>query len=85
MIITVLAVTGMILLAREPVQQEGNSPAGHATTLKPIGRLLAGKYYVDELYQAVITNPLARIIREAVFICRDKNCGCGWLKVWVQQ
>jgi NADH-quinone oxidoreductase subunit L len=27
----------------------------------PFGRLLARKYYVDELYRSVITNPLARI------------------------
>jgi NADH-quinone oxidoreductase subunit L len=60
MIITVLAVTGMILVAKNIFGR--NEIAGvSTTTLKPVGRLLTRKYYVDEIYQAVITHPLARI------------------------
>jgi NADH-quinone oxidoreductase subunit L len=60
MIITVLAVTGMILLARNMFSKKEIDQVS-STILKPIGRLLTGKYYVDEIYQTVITNPLARI------------------------
>jgi NADH-quinone oxidoreductase subunit L len=60
MIITVLAMTGMILLARNRFGRK-DITAVTSTTLKPIGRLLTRKYYVDEMYQAVITNPLSRI------------------------
>jgi NADH-quinone oxidoreductase subunit L len=60
MIITVLAVTGMILLARNMFSRKEIAQVS-STLLKPIGRLLTGKYYVDDIYQTVITNPLARI------------------------
>ena len=60
MILTVLAVTGMIMLARYMFSRKEIAQVAE-TTLKPIGRLLAGKYYVDEIYETVITNPLARI------------------------
>ena len=60
MIITVVAVTGMILLARNIFSRNEIAEIS-ATKLKPIGRLLTRKYYVDEIYLTVITNPLARI------------------------
>jgi NADH-quinone oxidoreductase subunit L len=60
MIITVLAVTGMILLAKNMFSRKEIAQVSSAT-LKPIGRLLTRKYYVDEIYQTVITNPLARM------------------------
>jgi NADH-quinone oxidoreductase subunit L len=60
MIITLLAVTGMILLARNRFTGKEIADVS-AIPVKPIGRLLTRKYYVDEIYQAVITDPLARI------------------------
>jgi len=55
-----MAVTGMILLAKNRFSRTEIAQAS-VTTLNPVGRLLARKYYVDEIYQAVIVNPLARI------------------------
>ncbi len=60
MIITVLAVTGMILLAKNMFSRKEITRVAEAS-LKPISRLLTRKYYVDEIYQTVITNPLARL------------------------
>jgi len=57
MIITVLAVTGMILLAGNMFNRKEIAQVT-ATPQKPFGRLLAGKYFVDEIYESVITNPL---------------------------
>lgn len=59
-IVTMMAVTGMILLARNMFSRKEIARLS-STALKPVGRLLTGKYYVDELYQYAITNPLARI------------------------
>jgi NADH-quinone oxidoreductase subunit L len=60
MIITVLAVTGMIGIARHRFNRKEIAQVS-ATSLKPLGRLLAEKYYVDELYRYIISNPLVRI------------------------
>src|SRR5512145_1374836 len=60
MIITVLAVTGMILMARSRFNREEIAQLSESG-MKPLDRLLTRKYYVDELYQSLITNPLARI------------------------
>ncbi len=60
MIITVLAVTGMILVARSRFNREEIAQLSETGT-GPLDRLLIRKYYVDELYKTVITNPLARI------------------------
>jgi NADH-quinone oxidoreductase subunit L len=60
MVITLLAVTIMILLAKNRFSRKEIAQVS-VTTLNPVGRLLTRKYYVDEIYQAVIANPLARI------------------------
>jgi NADH-quinone oxidoreductase subunit L len=60
MTITVAAVAVMILVARNIFNRK-EIPQISETTLKPIGRLLAGKYYIDEIYHAAITNPLSRL------------------------
>jgi NADH-quinone oxidoreductase subunit L len=60
MIITVLAVTGMIVLAKRRFTGKEITELA-STTPGPFARLLSRKYYVDEIYEAAITKPLARI------------------------
>jgi NADH-quinone oxidoreductase subunit L len=60
MTITVAAIAGMILLSRKMFNKEEIAQLAE-TKVKPIGRLLSGKYYIDELYQSVITTPLSRL------------------------
>ena len=60
MIITVLAVAGMIVITGKLFNRK-EIPQISESSLTPIARLLTRKYYIDEIYGSVISNPLSRL------------------------
>ncbi len=60
MIITVLAVAGMIVITGKLFNRK-EIPQISESSLTPVARLLTRKYYIDEIYRSVISNPLSRL------------------------
>ncbi len=58
MLIAVGGAVAMWYLAKNYFTKEENVPAGDGEEMRPVKKLIYHKYYIDELYAAVITKPL---------------------------
>jgi NADH-quinone oxidoreductase subunit L len=77
----------MILIAYSMYVRSKKLPAADVASLSPLQRLVYNKYYVDELYEAIVTKPLNGLSKvldavvEKLFIDRIVN-GSGRFVTW---
>jgi NADH-quinone oxidoreductase subunit L len=58
MALAIVIVTVVVLLARNKYVSKGELPEADGVTLSPLSKLVANKYYVDEVYDTIIVKPL---------------------------
>ncbi|HRG58240.1 MAG TPA: NADH-quinone oxidoreductase subunit L [Bacteroidia bacterium] len=58
MALAIVIVFVVVLLARNKYVIKGELPVADGVALSPISKLIANKYYVDEIYDALIVKPL---------------------------
>ncbi|MEP7264371.1 MAG: NADH-quinone oxidoreductase subunit L [Bacteroidota bacterium] len=61
MVVSVIALIVIILAVRNYYISKKNVPEGEEVKLAPLTSLIYNKYYIDEIYAAVITRPLDKI------------------------
>jgi len=57
---SVLAILAVIFYAKIRYQNNGHVPADDAEPMSFLERLLSKKYYVDEIYDAIISTPIVK-------------------------
>jgi NADH-quinone oxidoreductase subunit L len=58
MALAIVIVTVVVLLARNKYVSKSELPAADGAALSPVSKLIANKYYVDEVYDLLIVKPL---------------------------
>lgn len=58
MALAIVIVTVVVLLARNKYVSKSELPAADGVALSPVSKLIANKYYVDEVYDLLIVKPL---------------------------
>ncbi|MFN4813633.1 MAG: NADH-quinone oxidoreductase subunit L [Bacteroidota bacterium] len=58
MALAIVIVTVVVLLARNKYVSKGELPVADGVALSPVSKLIANKYYVDEVYDTIIVKPL---------------------------
>jgi len=73
MIVSVVGASASILLARYIYLKKPEIASRTATRFKGLYNLLWNKYYVDEIYDAVIVNPIVTISRNVLWKIADNK------------